>query len=291
VIATGDDEMGVAVVRDIGVIRRWIASLGAARTPSVRGEVFAAPSIEGATATTGAVAVTPASTRGVVAARATAERHDPAPFAFPIMLEVRGRRAVVAGGGHEPAHKAAALADLGAEVIVWAERHLGTAELDGRQGIELRTGPFDPAILDDALLAIVGTGDGDVDHRIAMAARERRVLVNTVDDIPYCDWSAPAILRRGELTVSVATAGIAPALAVRVRDRIAGLVGPEHGELLSILAPLRPRIAATGQSFAGRRRLWYELVDGAALELIRAGDPSGARAELERVVSHWEEHR
>jgi precorrin-2 dehydrogenase/sirohydrochlorin ferrochelatase len=212
----------------------------------------------------------------------------PAPFGFPIMLEVRGRLVVIAGGGHEPAGKASSLAGLGARVLVWAERHEATAALAGRPGIELRTGPFDPSILDDALIAVVGTGDRELDHRIATDARARRVLVNTVDDIPYCDWSAPAILRRGDLTISVATAGIAPALAVKVRDRVGELIGPEYGELLAILAVLRPRIAATGEPFASRRRLWYELVDGPALDLIRAGDPAAARDSLEAAVSAWE---
>jgi siroheme synthase-like protein len=214
-----------------------------------------------------------------------------APFGFPVMLEVRGRRVVVAGGGHEPAGKARSLAGLGADVVVWAEHHAQTAALDGSRRIELRTGAYDPAILDDALLAVVGTGDRELDHRIATDARERRVLVNTVDDIPYCDWSAPAILRRGDLTISVATAGIAPALAVRVRDGIGELIGPEYGELLAILATLRPGIMASGEPFGSRRRLWYELVDGPALDLVRAGDVDGARAQLEGVVSAWEDTR
>jgi siroheme synthase-like protein len=204
------------------------------------------------------------------------------------MLEVRGRRVVVAGGGHEPAGKAGSLAGLGADVVIWAEQHVETAALAGARGIELREGTYDPAILDDALLAIVGTGDRELDHRIATDARERHVLVNTVDDIPYCDWSAPAILRRGDLTISIATAGVAPALAVRVRDAIAELIGPEHGQLLTILATLRSRIAARGARFASRRRLWYELVDGPALGLIRDGNVERARAQLEGAVSEWE---
>ena len=218
-------------------------------------------------------------------------RPDLAPFGFPIMLEVRGRRAVVAGGGYEPAGKAGSLARLGAEVVVWAEVHRQTSALEGSRGIELRSGPYDPAILDGALVAIVGTGDRELDHRIATDARDRRVLVNTVDDIPYCDWSAPALLRRGDLTISVASAGIAPALAVRVRDAIGELIGPEYGDLLAILATLRPRIMATGQPFTSRRRLWYELVDGPALNLIRDGDVDVAQARLERVVADWEGQR
>jgi precorrin-2 dehydrogenase/sirohydrochlorin ferrochelatase len=146
-------------------------------------------------------------------------------------------------------------------------------------------------VLDGALLAIIATGDRVLDREIATEARARAVLVNTVDDIPYCDWSAPAILRRGDLTVSFATAGIAPALAVRLRDRLAEEVGPEYGDLLEILAGMRPRIMATGRPFASRRRLWYELVDGPAVDHVRVGQPDLARQAIETAVAAWEAGR
>ena len=147
---------------------------------------------------------------------------------------------------------------------------------------------IEPALLDDALLAIVNTGDRVLDRQIAADARSRRVLVNTVDDIPACDWSAPAILRRGDLTIAVATGGIAPALAVRLRDRIAEEVRPAHGELLALFGELRPEIMATGRSFRDRRTLWYELVDGPALGLLEAGDTEGARQALRaRSTPGW----
>lgn len=215
----------------------------------------------------------------------------PAPFGFPIMLDVRGRRAFVAGGGREPAHKAGALAGLGASVVVWALEHLETAVLGGRPGVELRVGEFDARFLDGALIAVVGTGDRHLDRMIAVEARTRGVLVNTVDDIPYCDWSYPAVLRRGDLTVSFATAGIAPALAVRLRDDLAERVGPEYGELLELFGEVRPRITASGRSFASRRRLWYELVDGPALDEIRAGRPDLAREAIDAAIGAWEAAR
>ena len=194
-----------------------------------------------------------------------------AAFAFPVFVEVRDRVVLVAGDGTEARHKAGTLAELGAVVRRWAPTD----------------GPFDPALLDDALLAIVNTGDRVLDRQIAADARSRRVLVNTVDDIPACDWSAPAILRRGDLTIAVATGGIAPALAVRLRDRIAEEVRPTHGELLALFGELRPEIMATGRSFRDRRTLWYELVDGTALGLLEAGDTEGARQALRAQVDAW----
>jgi len=212
-------------------------------------------------------------------------------FGYPVFLELRGRHVVVAGGGREPAHKIPGLLALGARVTAWAPDHADTAALDGSPGLRLTTGRWDPTVLDDALIAIVATGDRATDRAIATDARERRVLVNTVDDIPYCDWSAPAILRRGDLTIAIGTGGIAPALAVRIRDRAARDVGPEYGALLAIFGAVRPRIMATGRSFGDRRRLWYGLADGPALAHLRAGDGDAARRAVDEAIDAWEAER
>jgi siroheme synthase-like protein len=212
----------------------------------------------------------------------------PGPFGFPIMVDVRDQAVFVAGGGREAAAKARALAALGARVTVWADDHRETRALADRPGIVLTDGAFDPTALDGARLAIVGTGRQDVDRPIATEARARGVLVNTVDDIPYCDWSAPAILRRGDLTIAIGTAGFAPALAARLRDRLRDIIGPEHGQLLDIFRDVRPRIMASGRSFADRRRLWYELVDGPALEQLRAGGSDEARRSIEGAIAAWD---
>lgn len=214
--------------------------------------------------------------------------HGPGPFGFPIMVDVRDHPVFVAGGGREAAAKAKALAALGARVTVWADVHRETQALADRPGVVLTDGAFDLAALDGVRLAIVGTGRTDVDRTIATEARARGVLVNTVDDIPFCDWSAPAILRRGGLTIAIGTAGYAPALASRLRDRLRDVIGPEYGLLLEIFRDVRPQVMASGRPFADRRRLWYELVDGPALEQLRAGRADDARRSIDGAIAAWE---
>ena len=210
-------------------------------------------------------------------------------FAFPIFVEVRGRRVLVAAGGREANAKARTLAGLGALVTAWAPEPGSTRRLETIDGITLVHGEFRPDLLAGAILAVVGTGDRDLDHRVAAVARERGVLVNTVDDIPWCDWSAPAVLRRGGLTVAIGTGGVAPALAVRLRDRIEEeLLGPEFADLLELFAEVRPEIMASGRPFADRRALWYDLVDGPAVEHLRAGRHAAARAAVADAVAAWE---
>src|SRR5437764_309745 len=118
-------------------------------------------------------------------------------FAFPVFLDVRDRTVFVAGGGHEAASKAATLAGLGARVRVWATEHRRTSHLESQPLVELYRGSFEADLLDDAFLAVVGTGDRSLDRWIATEARSRGILVNTVDDIPFCDFAMPAVLRRG----------------------------------------------------------------------------------------------
>jgi siroheme synthase-like protein len=219
-------------------------------------------------------------------------RIEPSPsatgaFGYPVFLELRGRTVFVAGGGAEAAGKILGLLGVGGHVVAWAPEHLQTSAFDGDEAVELVGGRFDRALLDDAVIAIVATGDRTLDREIAAEARASRVLVNTMDDIPNCDWSAPAILRRGDLTIAIGTGGIAPALAVRLRDRAAHDVGPEYGVLLALFGEVRPRIMATGRSFRDRRRLWYGLVDGPALAHLRDGDEPGARRAIEEAIDAW----
>jgi siroheme synthase-like protein len=212
----------------------------------------------------------------------------PGPFGFPIMVEVRDQSVFVAGGGREAWAKARMLAELGARVVIWTASDASGPDVPEHPGLVTYAGTFDPELLDGARLAVVDTGERELDHRIATEARRRHVLVNTVDDIPYCDWSAPAILRRGDLTIAIASAGVAPALASRLRDRLRTIVGPEYGDLLAILGGVRPRIAASGRPFADRRRLWYELVDGPALDHLVAGRGRDARDTIQAAVEAWE---
>jgi siroheme synthase (precorrin-2 oxidase/ferrochelatase) len=74
-----------------------------------------------------------------------------------------------------------------------------------------------------------------------------------------------------------------------LRDRIAeDVIGPEYAELVELFGEARPRIMASGRSFAERRRLWYALVDGPAIHLLREGRGAEARAAVDGAITAWE---
>lgn len=82
---------------------------------------------------------------------------------------------------------------------------------------------------------------------LAAAARARAIPVN-IEDVPHlCDLHVPAMVRRGELLLTVSTAGSAPALAAALRGWLEDAFGEEWAGRLEEVAALRARLRAEGQ--------------------------------------------
>src|SRR4029077_6044844 len=119
-----------------------------------------------------------------------------------------------------------------------------------------------------AYLVIAATDDPEVNHAVHAEAEARGVLVNLGDDPPYCGFILPSILRRGDLVVAVSTSGNAPALAVRIRERIERELGEEYARFLVLAGSLRKPLAEKYPDFQVRKRLWYRLVDSDVVALL-----------------------
>ena len=204
---------------------------------------------------------------------------------YPIFLNLQGRRCVVIGGGAVAEGKVRGL--LAAEGCVWVIAPALTPALEALRR-ELRIAHvarnYAPGDLEGAFVAISATDDHAVNEQVWQEASARNVLVNVVDDTPRCNFIAPSILRQGDLSIAISTGGKAPALAVRLKEKIAALVGPEHARFLELAGSLRERLAQRTPSFAARRALWYQLVDSDVIELLKHGDEAGARARIEAIM-------
>src|SRR5512133_55694 len=160
-------------------------------------------------------------------------------FGYPVLLELGGRRAVVVGELAVEAGKVEGLLAAGAEVTVVAEGP--QAALDRLEQyprvVVRRRGYAGPG--DGAVVCVAHDAEPAVRAAIAADARAAGVLVNVMDDVPNCDFAAPAIVRRGDLVIAVGTGGRAPALASRLRADLAARYGPEWAELLAVVGQVR----------------------------------------------------
>jgi len=184
---------------------------------------------------------------------------------FPVFLNLTGRSCAVFGSGPMADEKIAELQAAGAVVrrVTEAPR---------------------PADLDGAFLAVCTLRDSALNRMLFEEARQRGILFNALDDPPNCGFYFPAVHRQGALVVALSTSGQCPALAVRLKERIAAWIGPEYAEFLRLATAVRVRIRSSGLGFGDRRRIWYRVVDSPALDLLRESRQDEAERTIGRIL-------
>ena len=197
-------------------------------------------------------------------------------FAYPIVLDLAGRSAVVVGGGEVAFRKAQALADAGARVRVVAAELLPAFADDER--LECVAAMYDAEHLAGATVVIAATDDEQVNARVAADARAAGALVNVVDRPALCDFLVPSRVTRGSLVIAISTGGAAPSLSRRLRERIETEFGPEYETLLAALRDVRERVKSQDLPPDLRRRIFQRLTEDDILAAAREGKDALKRA-------------
>ncbi|MGQ9768359.1 MAG: uroporphyrinogen-III C-methyltransferase, partial [Anaerolineae bacterium] len=135
-----------------------------------------------------------------------------------------------------------------------------------------------------AWLVIAATDDPVVNHAVSVEAERHGCLVNVVDAPQHSNFIVPAVVRRGEVTVTVSTGGASPALARRLRERLAQIIGPEYGDLAALMAELRPELLARFPPGRPRLEAALHLVDSDLLAVLKDRDMAAARAYAEALL-------
>jgi siroheme synthase-like protein len=196
---------------------------------------------------------------------------------YPIALVLKGRPCLLVGGGRVALRKAEGLLAAGAAVTVVAPR---VDEALRALPVQIEQRPYAAGEAARYWLVITATGQPEVDRAVFADGNGAGVLVNAADDVPGCSFILPAVLRRGPVSVAVSTDGTSPALASWLRDRVAGVVGPEVAIVARLVGEARATVRAAGRTSEGLP--WRELLDGALPGLVAAGRMAEAENEIER---------
>ncbi len=204
---------------------------------------------------------------------------------YPVYLDLKGRLCFVIGGCAMAEEKVKGLVAAGARVtVISPELTLVLSGLVVEGKIDSIARRYRRGDLRNAFLVIVVSQPPAVVQAVWEETRGRNVLVNTLDDVPHCDFIAPAIVRRGDLAVAISTGGRAPALAVRLRQKLERELGPEHARFLEIAGMLRAPLARRWPDFETRKALWYRLVDSDVIHLLRRGSERQAMDRIREIL-------
>jgi precorrin-2 dehydrogenase/sirohydrochlorin ferrochelatase len=187
---------------------------------------------------------------------------------YPVFLKLEGRRVLVVGGGVVAEQKIEGVLRSATDVTVIAPT-LTPRIRDWKQCGLVKHLPrtFGSGMAHGYFLVIAATDSPEVNHTVYAEARSAGALCNAVDDTPYCDFYAPALVSRGEFQIAISTGGNSPALAQRVRKKLELEYGPEFESWNGWLGRMRAALRSLLPSGEHRKELLH------LLALARPGQP------------------
>jgi precorrin-2 dehydrogenase/sirohydrochlorin ferrochelatase len=198
---------------------------------------------------------------------------------YPLLMNINSKKCLVVGGGSVALRKIEALLDCGAEVHVVSPRICSQIETLAKSGISLIRRRYQSKDLEGAVLVIAATDSQKTNHQVSSDARSQGVPVNVVDDAEFSDFILPSCFRRGALTVAVATNGKSPALARKLKEKLAAETGEEYALLVELAGQVRQELMHNGIHIAAET--WNRALDIDYLtRLLREGNQAEAAAWL-----------
>jgi precorrin-2 dehydrogenase/sirohydrochlorin ferrochelatase len=201
------------------------------------------------------------------------------------MLDLGGAKCLVVGGGKVAERKVESLLECGAHVRVVSPAVSPEIEaLAARGTVEWLAKEFQPDDAQGAWLVVAATDDAVVNEKVAREAQARGALINVVDCAPLSNFIVPSVLRRGDLTIAVSTAGASPAMAQHIRKELESNYGAEYARVLRLLSGLRPLVIASFPAGGPREEVFHRLASPRILNRLRAKDTNGLTDEIRAVL-------
>jgi uroporphyrin-III C-methyltransferase/precorrin-2 dehydrogenase/sirohydrochlorin ferrochelatase len=181
---------------------------------------------------------------------------------LPIFLNLDGRDCLMVGAGTVALEKIGTLLSTGLRLRIVAPEAIPEIRRMAASGtVEWIEKDFEPSDLGGMFLVIAATNDPAVNQAVYHAASEKRVLCNSVDDVPNCDFYFGSVVSRGDLQIAISTAGQSPAVAQRLRREIDDQLPEDLGPWLESLGNLRREVLATHPRGDARKALLHQLAE------------------------------
>lgn len=165
----------------------------------------------------------------------------------------------------------------------------GTAGISS-EGTGTAAFPEDAALvaasfLEDAALVVAATGSRQVNSRAAQFCRSRKIPVNVADAPEECTFFFPAVVKKGDVSIGVNTAGKSPVVSSRVRRKVEAAIPEYYGELTAQLGQLREYVKDHVSEESARRAILKQAA-AEAFSHERTLSPEEIHSIIRQVLNH-----
>ena len=206
---------------------------------------------------------------------------------YPLNVDLSGRSLILVGGGRVAERKVRGILSAGTatsicviapKITTVLQEHAAAGRLCWKQAY------YADGMLEGAFLVYAATALREVNAAVAAEAKRRGIPVNVIDDPAASTFQVPASIRRGELILSVSTAGGSPALSRAIRMELEEMYPPAFGMWLERVSCLRVELQECISSSSARTRFWHTALRPDILTMVRHGAMEKAEVELRNAA-------
>ncbi|MBT1278407.1 bifunctional precorrin-2 dehydrogenase/sirohydrochlorin ferrochelatase [Thermoanaerobacter sp. CM-CNRG TB177] len=185
---------------------------------------------------------------------------------YPIMLNIKNKKCLVVGGGKVALRKILSLVE--GEALVTAispSFDEGIIELAAKGKVELIRREYQQGDVRGFCVAIAATDDEKVNKLVASDGEKYNVLVNVVDDKDLSSFIVPAIVKRGDLIISISTSGKSPLLSRMIKEKLESIFNDDYEKLLQKLYQKRMELKEKDFAEEEKMAIYRKIIEKSGL--------------------------
>ncbi len=182
-------------------------------------------------------------------------------FYYPAMLDLRGRKCLIIGGGTIALRKVAGLLRARARIVLISPDY--TKRFKRFSGkIEMLIKPFEiQDITSDCAVVIAATNSDKINRDVSERARELNIPCNVVDQPDLCSFIVPAVVRRGDISVAISTNASSPRFSKFLKKKIGETITVEYAMVTELLAEVRLYLKKNCPDQGKRFAIWEHICE------------------------------
>ena len=204
---------------------------------------------------------------------------------LPIFLNVKGRRALVVGGGTMAARKADLLVRAGCNLTIVAPTlNDDMAHLVQENEIKHKTDALSEDDLAGCVVAFGASEDDETNQQLRDLAGVAGVPVNVSDDPDRCDFIMPSLVDRSPLLIAIGSGGTSPLLTRMLKARFETDIPAAYGRLAEFAGEYRDRVKESIPDMTRRRRFWETMIAGPIAEHLFSAHEDLATELMDKLL-------
>ncbi len=206
---------------------------------------------------------------------------------FPINLNIRNKLCVIIGGGAVGERKAFDLLDFDAKIRI-VSLNFTDKILKHRDKFEIIEASYHKKYIEDAVLVFACTDSKELNMQIYKDAKKIGALVNVVNLPDFCDFTVPAVIKRGKIKIAISTDGVSPALSRILKEKISSIIGDEYKILADIMGKIREKQLKLNYDSKENREKFYRFLNEDILSILKDPDYRKKVNEITKKIFGFE---